>query len=1720
MLPFPLSCHFRAFVLCASWAALILLFANTANAANPFIVEGFQDGADCTKIFGWAWDSTIPNSPISVDIYDGSTKIATVSANEFRSDLTSKGNGLHAFNFITPGSLKNGVTHSITVKFANTQFNLSNTPKTLGPCSSTSIPPIPGNPSPGTTTSPGPTLSSSTVTLSWSASSGATTYGVGVRDLSTNLLVVDANTSNISFTANLSPGRPYRWNVNACNSAGCSSFTTLRFFQTPGAIPPVPGNPSPGTTTSPGPTLSSSTVTLSWSASSGATTYGVGVRDLSTNLLVVDANTTNTSFTANLSPGRPYRWNVNACNSAGCSSFTTLRFFQTPGAIPPVPGNPSPGTTTSPGPTLSSSTVTLSWSASSGATTYGVGVRDLSTNLLVVDANTSNTSFTANLTPGRPYRWNVNACNSSGCSSFTTLLHFQTPGTIPPIPANPSPGTTTSPGPTLSSSTVTLSWSASSGATTYGVGVRDLSTNLLVVDANTSNTSFTANLTPGRPYRWNVNACNSSGCSSFTTLLHFQTPGSGPGSFTLSNTSAICDTNPPAAPAVRLNWSQSSGATSYELHRNGGVYVASLTGLTFYNNLNVFAGQTYVYFVRARNSSGSKDSNSITVTVPSNICASASPPSISNINPSNVTVDQVTVLTVNGANFKSGFSASVTTSLGTFGIDPVGLTFVNSNQVLVQVRMGGTPPLSATLKIINLDGLSATGIFQVVAQQQTPGSFSLSNQAPLCDTNAPVGPAVRLNWTASNNATSYDLHRNGALYAASITGTTFYNSANVVAGQTYTYFIRARNASGTRDSNTVNVTVPSNICLNSTPAPVISRITPGTVTVNEVTTLTIIGSNFQSNFAVKVQGNAIDPSGLKFFDSGTVTASVKMGGTPPYSATLVLTNLSDGKSASGSFTVAAPSSQSQAPTASFTHSPTSPAVGQSVQFTDSSTGSGLTRSWDFNGDGSVDSQAQNPTHTFATAGPYEVTLRVSNAYGTDSFTKTITVGTTSAGGSPVVLDVVRKYSGFFLKGSGLDNVYDVKVDWKGSPGTVSFSINGGPASVRQGTSTGASFTFNLDRDLQAKFTPSSITITPRNGEGVTGASVSRSVYVFPYPSWLELTLQRNSSALAFTAGSGYINANLNFDFPNPHLAANGPIDIPTWVPYIGGKFGLNETYAQVGGTLSSAGTGSIRVGGRTGFTAMGNSIDGSVFGSGNFLLNEKGLSLLSTSFNVTLSGTLQKEIGVVDAIPQLAGLQETPVIGTPLRWFNDKAKLVGEVKPQLSFGANWQQNSAGDLQFNSATGDLGLELRGTLKIEPFDHIQARGWVAGGGSIGLGVPSPFVRSLDLTFESGVELNINYLWTSAQFTKKAAFRCRWTPTTGTSCGREESATADALRAVESSDIPLTLISPSFDKHGKYSNFNPLWTFKSGGLVPAASTGELSLISNVFPAAAPQITELGSGSLLVWVHQNPLLPVLQSTNISWAYNSGADTWTIPSPTTDDTRAELYPVVASSGSGRVVAAWLRIRDANFNTSIDTTAQLPLFFNRFDVVSSVFDSSTRQWSPVTSITDDAAFDNALRISSDHAGSLLLTWLSNAGGEFTSTQSHPSTLKYSFWNGSAWATPAAITSNLVGVNSTVHAINGNSAFIVVPRDPDPNSTNDGVLDLYKWNGTSWSGPTQFAAGGVENRLASAVYSGNEGHVVWLRNNDLVHANLTDPTPQVIRKGSSSMAFYNVRLVNN
>ena len=99
---------------------------------GPTFVGSFE-GGNCEKIFGWAADTNRLNTPINVSLYDGSTLLTTVLANGQRSDIGAAigDNGLHGFAIETPPIFKNGLPHSVEVRFESTATNLPDSPRSL-----------------------------------------------------------------------------------------------------------------------------------------------------------------------------------------------------------------------------------------------------------------------------------------------------------------------------------------------------------------------------------------------------------------------------------------------------------------------------------------------------------------------------------------------------------------------------------------------------------------------------------------------------------------------------------------------------------------------------------------------------------------------------------------------------------------------------------------------------------------------------------------------------------------------------------------------------------------------------------------------------------------------------------------------------------------------------------------------------------------------------------------------------------------------------------------------------------------------------------------------------------------------------------------------------------------------------------------------------------------------------------------------------------------------------------------------------------------------------------------------------------------------------------------------------------------------------------------------------------------------------------------------------
>jgi hypothetical protein len=296
---------------------------------------------------------------------------------------------------------------------------------------------------------------------------------------------------------------------------------------------PVGTSPSPPTapvlaTPTNGATGVATNPTLTWNASTGATSYRVQVStDPAFGTTVVDqSNITTTSYAvSSLSTSTTYYWHVSATNSSGTSAYSTNSSFTTAAPPPPppapvlvTPANGATGVATNP---------TLTWNAATGATSYRIQIStDQAFGTTVADqSNIATTSYAASgLLANTTYYWHVNATNSTGTSAYSTNSSFTT--ATPPPPPTPPVLATPADGATGVATNPTLTWNASAGATSYRVQVStDPAFGATVADqSNIATTSYaTSGLLANTTYYWHVNATNSSGPSAYSTNSSFTT---------------------------------------------------------------------------------------------------------------------------------------------------------------------------------------------------------------------------------------------------------------------------------------------------------------------------------------------------------------------------------------------------------------------------------------------------------------------------------------------------------------------------------------------------------------------------------------------------------------------------------------------------------------------------------------------------------------------------------------------------------------------------------------------------------------------------------------------------------------------------------------------------------------------------------------------------------------------------------------------------------------------------------------------------------------------------------------------------------------------------------------------------------------------------------------------------------------------------------------------
>jgi hypothetical protein len=259
---------------------------------------------------------------------------------------------------------------------------------------------------------------------------------------------------------------------------------------------------------------------------------------------------------------------------------------------------------------------------------------------------------------------------------------------------------------------------------------------------------------------------------------------------------------------VHVTWTASSNAASYVVNRNGVAYTSSLSSSTqALDDLNVTVGQTYAYTVTAANSGGSTMSAGSSVTITSAICPAAPPtqPVLSESTVCNGTspVNHLSwTASANATNYIVLRNGTTLVSLpsSTLAYDDAAVVPGQTYAYFVRASNGGGSADSNTINI-SLPGTIC---------QPPPGNFSLTAKA-ICDLTSSPAAAIRLTWTASANTTSYAVFRAGTKISDQ-TATSFADTTNIVAGQSYKYFVRASGPGGTTDSDELTVTVDAAVC--------------------------------------------------------------------------------------------------------------------------------------------------------------------------------------------------------------------------------------------------------------------------------------------------------------------------------------------------------------------------------------------------------------------------------------------------------------------------------------------------------------------------------------------------------------------------------------------------------------------------------------------------------------------------------------------------------------------------------------------------------------------------------------------------------------------------------------------------------------------------------------------------------------------------------------------
>jgi fibronectin type 3 domain-containing protein len=663
-----------------------------------------------------------------------------------------------------------GLTGGVTYYYLVSAVNTILTCESIGSPEVTVIPT--GVCTPPAAPSVTPAATNGRISLTWTASTGATSYSVGRSETAgTGYLSVTTVTTGTSYDdSNVANGTTYYYVVTASNGT-CSSGNSLEVHASPSCTPPA-------APTNLGAVANNAAVKLTWDLVTGAVSYRVlRSTSLGSDYVLVGTSGVASYTDTSVTNGTTYYYVVTASNGL-CNSVNSLPMLATPACTPPSkPANlvAKPG----------NDKIDLTWDPSAGgAISYQVRRSTTAGGPYAVIFTPTTTGYTdTDVVNGTTYYYVVNANGScpSAPSAEVSAAPVCTPPTVPTLTAAPGDGQ------------VTLSWTAATGTSVSYVVARGSASGGPYTDIPSPSLTVTTYtdllLTNGTTYYYVVKASNGT-C--------FSTSAERPA----KPVAACAQAAPTGLTAtagnkqVTLTWTAPAGATSYTISRSttsatGYATAGTVNAPPFVDTDAALVNDTKYYYVVSASNGTCTSRNSVEV--------SATPVCIPPAVPANVAAKadnsngRITVSwdAVNGA---TGY----TVTRGVSGSGP--FVAASTNQTAATFTDSGLAAGTNYFYVVN----ASNGAGTCASVYSTPAVSAMSCSSPSVPSNvkATAGISrVTVSWTASTGSpTSYQVKRSTSATGTftslgTVTASPYVDSA-VTNGTTYYYEVAARNAGG------------------------------------------------------------------------------------------------------------------------------------------------------------------------------------------------------------------------------------------------------------------------------------------------------------------------------------------------------------------------------------------------------------------------------------------------------------------------------------------------------------------------------------------------------------------------------------------------------------------------------------------------------------------------------------------------------------------------------------------------------------------------------------------------------------------------------------------------------------------------------------------------------------------------------------------------------------